>query len=202
MRIEGKNKKFWADIIQRRADPELVFKQNYVPDVKVARMLAQESMNAIKGGVKHKFSVQHINGKLVVAKFANGSYSTGIMKRKSPDGTDFIPLSPVTLEIRKMDGITRGPAFILRETGKHIMNGLKILTARETRNGSEVTVGWTGLDKIIAEDQNKGFDIEHTAQNKQSELRTWNVNVPARPFIGLSEELKSNLYSFWKKIAK
>ena len=202
MRIEGKNKKFWADIIQRRADPELVFKQNYVPDVKVARMLAQESMNAIKGGVKHKFSVQHINGKLVVAKFANGSYSTGIMKRKSPNGTDFIPLSPVTLEIRKMDGITRGPAFILRETGKHIMNGLKILSSREGRKGSEVTIGWRGENEQRAKEHNEGFSIDHSRINSRGEKSNWQIDVPARPFIGLSEELKSNLYSFWNKIAK
>lgn len=209
MKLVDKSGGFWTNIIMRKMDPAIAFRQNYIPDENITRLFAEETMSAIKGSVKHKISVTHVAGKLVVARFNNGTYSTGILKRTSPDGTPFVPLNPLTLELRKAEGNNRGAAFILRATGKHIMDGLKILKLTTAPKGGKFAeIGWSGENAVIAVKQNEGFQETHaTVKHKSKEDGRKNVTaitsvVPARPFIGISEELQNNLQQWWNRIAK
>lgn len=203
MRIVDNSGGLWTNIIKHRMEPGMAIRQNYIPDERVTKLLAEEVISSIKGSTKHKFSVKHIAGKLVIARFGSGTYSNGILKRKSPDGTDYIPLSQTTLDIRKIDGNNRGAAFILRETGQHIMNGLKILKLTlGPRGGKLAEIGWDGENEEIAMKQNKGFSTVTVRENKQGEKRFTTTEVPARPFIGISEELQNNLQTFWNKITR
>lgn len=202
MRIDDKTGGFWTDIIVRKKLPEVAFKQNYTTDAVANNMLAEEAISAIKGSVKHKFSIRHVRGKLVIARFSDGKYSTGILQRKSPDGTPYAPLSETTLAMRKADGNSRGPAFILRETGKHIMDGLKIISRNTTRKGMKFEIGWVGEDAKRASEHNAGFGWTIVYENSFGEKRFYDVTVPARPFIGLSKEFVENIQKFWNKLAK
>jgi len=202
MKFVGKHKKFWYDIIVGRINPETVFKQNYMPDQRITKLLAEEGISAVKGSVRHKFSVQHVGGKLVMTRFNNGSYSTGILKRTSPDGTPFVPLSEKTLNARKDEGNRRGPAFILRETSAHIYKGLKILSQTITRKGSVTTMGWSGDDAKRANQHDKGFIQNYKYTNKKGKTSNYPVEIPARPFIGYSKEFLKNMQQFWNKITK
>lgn len=202
MKIVDRSGGFWLDVFQKRKDPEVAFRQNYLPDKVATKMLAGEIISGMKGSVKHKIMVRHINGRLVISRVPNGSYSTGIMKRKSPDGTDYEPLSPVTLAIRKMDGITRGAAFILRATSEHIFNGLKIKSLEFTKKGSKVAIGWTGENEVIAVQQDQGFEVKAARKTESGGLSQYTIKTPARHHIGISEETINVLTSFWKKIAK
>lgn len=200
MRIKDNSGGFWTDIIVKRKSPLVTVRQNYIPDENVARVIAKEAVSAIKGSNKGRFSVSHRNGKLTVSRFSSERYSTGILQRKSPNGKDYLPLSEATLQMRKLDGNNRGPSFILRETGKHIMDGLKVLSISKTRNGSKAEVGWSGDNAQRAAEHNAGFIVTYT--NKRGEQRSYDIPVPARPFIGLSKEFLKNINGLWNRIAK
>jgi len=201
MKIRDKSGGFWLNIIQRR-NPEVAFEQNYMPDRNLTNLLGQEIISGIKGAKRHKFMVRHLNGKLVVSKVPNGDYSTGILKRKSPDGTPYEPLSETTLQLRKLAGNNRGPSFILRETSKHIYEGLKILSVNFGKKRSSVSIGWEGENAERAAEHNKGFDYTVRYMNKQNEGRQYKITIPARPFIGISEEVVTTLQQMWRKVAK
>jgi len=202
MKIVDRSNGFWLNILTKRTSPEVAFEQNYMPDPTMTRLLGEEIISGMKGSTKHKFMVRHMNGKLVISRVPNGKYQTGILRRTSPDGTPYVPLSESTLAIRKIDGNTRGPAFILRETGKHIMDGLKIITSSFGRKRSKMSIGWTGEDAEIAAKQNKGFEEARPYRTSTDELRDFSVIIPARPFIGISEEVQTVLQQAWNKIGK
>lgn len=110
-------------------------------------------------------------------------YNTGIRKRKEPDGTPYKPLESSTLEVRRKRGITRKGAFILRETGTHIVDPMTILEIGD----DHVTVGVRGSkNAMIASAQHSGFT---TAPDSMIP----NKKVPARKIFGISEMLATRL---------
>lgn len=197
MKLEDNSGGFWTDLIIHRRGASYAIKQHLIPDERFTKIIADETISAIRGSTKHKLVVERRNGKISYHLFNNGNYSEGILQGRSPDGTPYEPLSPTTLKFRKWKGISRGASFILRETSQHILNGLKILSFTSRPNGGKsAEVGWTGEDAEIARAQNDGFATASPATGFAGKQTVNSVQIPARPFIGFSEELKENLQSF------
>ncbi len=200
MKLEDNSGGFWTDLIIHKRGAAFAIKQHLIPDERFTKLIADETISAIRGSTKHKLVVERKNGKISYHLFGNGNYSEGIIQGISPDGTPYEPLSKTTLKFRKWKGITRGVSFILRETSEHILNGLKILSFTSRPNGGKsVEVGWTGEDERIALLQNNGIpDNPNPSSSFRGVASDRKSPVPARPFIGFSEELKENLNSFLK----
>jgi len=123
-------------------------------------------------------------GREAVKAFRGSSpYSTGIRKRKAPDGTPFEPLKQSTLDIRQKRGIKRRGAFILRETGTHIIDQIRII---EIGNDYAIVGVEGGKNEIIASAHHTGFTTSESSMIPGKP-------VPARPIFGVSEELASKL---------
>ena len=202
MRLVDRSGGFFTNLIIKKVNPDLVITQSFIPDELLMKKIGDEAISSIKGSVKHKFVVRRQNGKLVFNTFPSGSYLFGIQKRISPDGTPFQPLSKATMAIRQWKAekgqITfRGAAFILRETSRHIMEGLRIkYLSKSPRGGKRVEIGWTGENERIANLQNDG-----SAENKNPAIHSdKDAPIPARPFRGFSEEFRENFFSILRDI--
>jgi hypothetical protein len=192
---------FWLNIIEKRIDVELAIRQYIVPNDTLTRLIAEEVISAIRGGIKHRFTVERKNGELIFNRSSMGHYKTGILQGKSPDGSLYQALTISTLNIRRSKGVSRGGKYILRETDSHILNGLHIIhQTSASRGGKSVEIGWTGENADIAWKQNHGFSTENPSfEYFGLEPKSGNevVTVPGREFIGLSAELIDNLESLF-----
>lgn len=182
MKLIDRSGGIWSRLIIRKASPDLVIRQSIVPDEKLTKSMASETINSIKGSTRSQFVVKRINGKLIHHRFPSGRYEYGILQRKTPEGEDYLPLKDTTLEIRKWKGVQRGAAFILRETSKHIFEGLKIKSfTLGPRGGKKVIIGWSGESEEIAVKQHYGDPLNL--------LRGRPAPIPPRPFRGFQRQL-------------
>jgi len=189
----------WSEIITRRKNANLVITQRVIPDERLMFMIGEEAVSSIKGSIKHKFSITSSNGKVHFARFHNGTYPYGIMKRISPDGEKFEPLSETTVKEREWSGVDRGRPFILRRTSEHIMEGLKVLyQSRGPRGGKRVEIGWRGEDERLAILNDKGGSVTTDLFDRGPKT----VNIPARPFRGFQEEFIRNFYDIMAQVLR
>lgn len=205
MKIVDNEGGFWTNVVLRKTTAAQAIENRVIPTSEFMRIIGKEMMNSTKGGNKHRITVgRGLGGKHTYHSFVSGTYQTGIRKRISPDGVPFAPLSETTLRIRKeVKGITRGAAFILRETSKHILEGIKIL--KITKNS--VTTGWTGEDEKLVRLNENDRSVENPSylmnRDRVGDLFSSGsssgrnilepVFVPARKVRGFSQELLHNL---------
>lgn len=206
MKLKDNSGGFWTDLIIRNRNIDMIIKQHLMPDEKLTRIMAEEMISAIKGSRKHKLVVVRNNGKINYSLVENGSYSTGILKNTSPDGTPYEPLHRLTLKKRKWIGNERGASYILRKTSEHIFNGLHIKKlTRAPRGGKRAEIGWSGEDERIANIQNNG-DPNNTfpffGKTLNGDLFESPAPIPARPFRGISIELYNTIRSFCVEFLK
>jgi len=185
-----------------------------IPDPLAMKLIGKEMVSQTRGGPKSKLAaapsenivtilrsagsivgIIDLGGivgdtyrRIVVVATPAGEYTTGIKKAISPQGELWEPLSPATLKHRRFKGNSRGETFILRETGDHLYNTVKILntTLGKTRM-SEVRVGWTGPNAAIAMAHERGF---FTSTKWFGRDPADAHQVPARRLIGLSDEIR------------
>ncbi len=204
MRLKDNADGFWIEFINRRKSPEQFLRQNLIPDAKVMKVLGEEAISSVKGSVKHKIVVKKVANKgVVVHSFStHGTYPYGILKRQSPNSENYPDLEDATLRHRKWkakEGIIpsfRGKDFIERETSKHIMDGLKIKSTKETNKSASVTIGWTGENERIANVQDKGGVVTSLWFDK--ELKT--SEIPAHHFIGFQQIFIDNFFDTFKQL--
>lgn len=123
--------------------------------------------------------LRRIGREAVKAFIGATPYDTGIRKRREPSGKPFAPLKKSTLEVRKRRGINRKGAFILRETGDHIVDAMTILKVKD----DSVVVGVSGEEnKLIA-------SLHHTGFTTGPDSMIPNKKVPARRIFGMSAKL-------------
>lgn len=214
MKLRDNSGGIWGEIILKRKNPEVVLREVALPgDPRFARLMAEEAISAIKGSVKHILLVDRSQGKVQYRRVnAGNSYSTGILKRISPDGTPYPVveeggglLKESTLRHREYkqevgDTVTsRSGAFVLRETSQHIFNGLKVKEITVTRNGARAVIGWQGENEIIALKRNR--QSETGASLWFGQIPKWSKTVEARPFIGLSQEFVDVFEQFVNQLA-
>lgn len=184
----------WIDMIKRRKNADLVLRQRLLPDENTMRMIGEEMISSVRGSVKHKFQVAGLQSQsgvnIIVHRFSNGSYRYGILKHTSPDGTPLEPLKESTIRHREYKGINRGPVFLLRETSRHIYEGLKVKFINIGKRRHEVGVGWTGENEKLVQQHEVGFVATTPFFDKSPEK---GLLVPARPIRGFSRELIDNL---------
>jgi len=192
---------FWTNLIVRRKNADLAISQNLLPNSQMMRVVANEAISSIKGSTKHKIIAKLTNGELTLQSSTNGEYSYGIKKRISPDGTPYERLSNTTLRMRKWKAehgeipSARGADYILRETSKHIYNGLKVLSVKIGRKNAYAEIGWTGEDETIAKIQDGGDTItEHWSGQE--------VVLPPRPFRGFQQEFIDNFFNILNQVYK
>lgn len=194
----------WTNLITRRINPDLVIKRAIIPNEKLVKEMANEAISSIKGSIKHRFKIGRVNGELIFNKFPSGTYEYGILKRKSPDGEDWEELNPLTLKHRefkfkegKIDQV-RGKSFILRETSKHILNGLKIKKIRRKFSGGQtIEIGWDSKNEEIVRLQNDGGSVfDEWFDTFKSSF------IPSRPFRGFQKQLRENFRNILEQIRK
>ena len=192
--------KVFTRIFSNKENAEVALRASASPSPELIRIMGHEMVNSIKGSYKRNISLDSSSGvtKVVLTR-QKGTYQNGIMKKSSPDGHAFRPLTDTTMMIRaEHKHNLRGRSFILRETSMHILKGLGILRfSRNYKQSAGVTVGWANPEnREIARKQNEGFmTVNPAVQYAKAE---WlkpppDVSVPARPFIGYSKELVENL---------
>lgn len=201
-RLIDKSGGFWTDFINRRKTPAQFIKQNLIPDSRIMRKVGEEAISSVKGSVKHKIVIKYLHGNLVMNSFSNGSYSNGILKRRSIDGDEYEPLKDSTLRSREWkasEGLissNRGADFIERETSNHILNGMKVKSVNETSKTASCTIGWEGENEVIADAQDKGKEVT-TQWFDKGELT---VKVPAHHFIGFQKEFIDNYFDMMSQL--
>src|SRR5882672_5214621 len=165
------------------------------------KLLAKEAISSIKGSVKSNIIVQRKNGILIYKATPVGIYSFGILKRISPDGKPYEELKDTTLnKVRKWKGITRGPSFILRETSRHIFEGLHIKSFTiAPRGGKKIVIGWSGEDEEIANKQETGFTTINPVTEYFGVQGLKDVTIPARPFRGFQREFVDLFHSVFQQ---
>jgi hypothetical protein len=206
MKLYDNSGGFWTDIVIKRNNPQNTIKNYFLPDENSARIIGQEMISSIKGGARNQILFKRRGGKVIALSKPSGSYSFGILKRISPNGVPYEQLSHMTLWLRKnQKGINRSEAFILRETSRHILDGIRILSIKNhpRSGGFTVTVGWSGENENIAEKQNSGF----TAENPLNEYgivsaKLSDVEIPARPFIGFQDEFREVLEKMMNSLTR
>jgi hypothetical protein len=185
---------FWLAGMRKGFD--FVIKDDLIPKPVVARLIGKELLSSVKGGTKHKIGVKFVNGQSHWHLFPYGTYSYGIAKRISPDGTPYIPLSDETIRHRKWKAkegiisVARNRSYILRETGKHIFNGMEVSLVIPQRGQTRIEIRFKDADSLaIAKIQNEGKLGVKTPWFKKTKVS----DIPARPFIGIQQEFIDNL---------
>jgi hypothetical protein len=194
MKLKDNSGGFWGDLIVRNKNVDMIVKQHLIPDENFTKIMALEAISAIKGSTKHKLNVIRNESGIHYNLVSDGSYSTGIMKNMSPDGTPYELLHRLTVKDRKWHGINRGANYILRKTSEHIFNGLKIKRFTVApKGGKRVEIGWTGENEKIALIQDQG-----DPNNKYTFPNGFVTDAPivARKFRGYSEELVQTIRTF------
>lgn len=154
---------------------------------RLSRMLALEAISSIRGGGISPYPVRRIALYRKISWYMDRSvltlYPYGILHRTSPDGTPYAPLKERTLTVfRKIKSINRGSDYILRETDKHILNGLRVL--KNSSAGFEIGYKDNESKRIAA--------INHFGDN----------NTPARPFMGLQDAYFINAAEFFAALIR
>lgn len=128
---------------------------------------------------RRKMVLRRIGREAVKAFRGSTPYDTGIRKRRAPDGTPFAPLQSSTLDVRQKRGIKRKGAFILRETGTHIVDAMQILAI----GADSVLIGVAGTkNKLLT-------GLHHTGFTTAPDSMIPNKRVPARRIFGMSNQL-------------
>lgn len=182
---------------------DMVIKDDIIPKSTVARLIGKELINSVKGGNKHKITATYKNGRASYHFFTNGSYPYGIAKRTSPDGTPYKSLENSTMRRRiweaKVGGYSpRDRRYILRETSKHIFNGMVVSLPIIQRGQTRIEIRWKDAEsERIAKVQNEGRLNHHSDwfDNVQ-----YPVEIPARPFIGFQDEFARNFHYILKQL--
>jgi len=208
MKLTDRSGGFWGDLIVRRKNADLVVKQHFQPSLELMNKLGDEAISAVKGGAKHRFEfARTLSGGIIMHSFKSGTYRYGIAKQRSPDGIALAPLSDVTLRVRKEKGISRGPAFILRETSKHIFDGLRKKFVSKKR----VEIGWDGFNEQLVDLNENDRSVENPANFIFSKTNLLfgggpvvkkelpPVTVPARRIRGFSDEFRDNTIEILQK---
>lgn len=147
----------WRQLLTSEQTPASILRRYARPDTMLRGRLADEIIKAHRGIRPYPF---------------------GLLRRRSPDGRPYKPLSDVTLEFRRFMGNPRGPNFILRQTGRHILRGLRVLYSGPRK----IRVGWTGRAGALAA-------LQHTGRERTAE----GSPIPARPHIGFQRLVLSNI---------
>ena len=186
MRLRDNSGGIFTELLVKKKSPEVVLRQSFYPSPRMMTMVGQELIRSIRGDHSNKIMVRVRNGRLIPYMVANGQYPYGLLKEKSPDGTDYIPLEKATKNVRKYEkGISHDR--ILMETGKHLYSGLKIIKQTSGARGrQEVIIGWTGEDAEIALIQHNG-DPDNYIEFRGQE---YDAPIPPRPFIGIQQKFK------------
>lgn len=185
----------WTELLVRKKSPNMVCRQAFVPNKAGMRTIGNEIISAIRGSNKHKFVITRQNGRMRINTFPNGIYSTGILRHRSPDGSEMTELSDVTLRIRKyVKDISRGKTFLLRETSRNIYWGLHIKNVSIGNMYGHLTIGWEGEAEEIVKKQESGFEtINPAIMYLGVYTPNTRVKVPPRWICGYSDELIDNL---------
>lgn len=189
MRLVDNSGGFWGDIIIRKINPDIVVKQRLEPSLQLMTILGKEMISAVKGSTKHNITVTTSkDGVKTIHAFSSGSYKYGLIKGTDAAGNALEPLSESTLRIRdEQKNVQRDGKFILRETSKHILDGLKI----KILNKKSVQIGWNAKDEELVNLNATEREVENPA------ITYWGINakrktvhVAGREFRGLSDEFR------------
>lgn len=202
MKLRDASGGFWSEMILNKKSATQVITQRITPNQGLMVAIGNEAISSIKAGPKHNYSIVRkvgsIGGSPVYHGFGTGNYKYGIQTRTTPQGVPYTPLSEVTLKIRReAKGITRGAEYILRETSKHIMQGLKVKYVSKVGGfgggAKRVEIGWSGLDEELIMMNEKNRKIPNPIKRIKPDSTAPDVLVPARKVRGFSAEFVNNL---------
>lgn len=192
VRVTYRNQPLLESVIRGKRSLRSVVDKRYKPNSNLMNVIGNEIIEGFKGGRGLFMEGIRFTESGKVIGNSGKAYPYGIRREKSPDGTPYAEMSPVTLKLKREKGSHYTTSLLQDRGGSDESSLINSLNKTVTYSGSGI--------KVYFENNNEASSRLETGGNFISgDLGNKSHFVPARPHRGVQDAVRKNIQSLLKK---